>query len=221
MLDGTYFHKEGCLAIVMNAVHKTLLDYWYIERESYDGIHPRLVTLKHHGLTPRSLTLDGHKRVTEAIKAVWPEALIQRCLFHVENQGLRWLRTYPKTEAGKALKMILRTVTAIQSQSDKERFLIAYANWLQKYSLFVRQLPRGNVADQDLKRTVGLINKAIPNMFHFIKDPNIAKTTNLLEGFYSQLKHQYQRHRGLSRIHKITFLYWYCYFKTIKNSNTL
>ncbi len=221
MLDGTYFHKEGCLAIVMDAVRKLLLDYWYIERESFDTIHPRLIALKHHGLTPQVATLDGHRRVTEAMRTTWPEVLIQRCLFHIENQGLRWLRTYPKTEAGQTLRTILKTVTAIRSQTDQEHFLMTYANWLQKYSLFIRQLPRTSIVNKDLKRTVSSLSKALPDMFYFIKDPKIAKTTNLLEGFYSQLKHQYQRHRGLSRSHKIAFLYWYCYFKNLKNSNTL
>jgi hypothetical protein len=53
----------------------------------------------------------------------------------------------------------------------------------------------------------------LPDMFHFLEDSNIYSTTNPLEGFHSRLKSDYQRHRGLSRQHKIQFFHWYCYFK--------
>ena len=54
-------------------------------------------------------------------------------------------------------------------------------------------------------------------MFHYLKEPNIPSTTNALEGYYSPLKADYRRHRGLSQKHKIHYLKWYCFFK---NSNT-
>jgi len=61
---------------------------------------------------------------------------------------------------------------------------------------FIKTLPKTSVANTDLKRTISLINNALPNMFHYLKDQNIAPTTNLLENLYSQLKHQYCNHRG-------------------------
>lgn len=220
MFDGTYFHKDGCLAILMDSVRKLLLDYWYIERESYDAVYPRLMQRKENGLNPKAITLDGHKSVTEAILTVWPHILVQRCLFHIENQGLMWIRFYPKTEAGKELRLILKNITSIRSYLDQQTFLTTYRCWRNKYDLFIKQLPRNSVANKDLKRTTALINNALPSMFYFIKDQRIASTTNLLENFYSQLKHQYQRHRGLTQEHKIAYLKWFCYFKTLQNSNT-
>lgn len=218
--DGTYFHKDGCLAILVNVTRKLLLGYWYIERESYYDVYPKLSELKLQGLIPKAITLDGHKQVTEAFKSVWPQIIIQRCLFHIENQGLMWIRTYPKTEAGKALREILKSVTSIRSFEDQRKLLRTYKYWQRKYQASIQRLPRNSVANRDLKRTMSLINNALPNMFHFIKDQKIVPTTNFLENFYSQLKHQYRNHRGLSRAHKIAFLFWFCYFKTLKNSNT-
>lgn len=220
MFDGTYFHKDGCLAILMDSARKRLLDYWYIQRENYHDVYPRLEKLRQDGLSPMAITLDGHKRVMEAIKTVWPGIVIQRCLFHIENQGLMWIRTYPKTEAGRALRNILHSITQIHSQAEQESFLETYRQWQSQYADFIRHLPRDSVANNDLKRTSSLINNALSDMFHFIKDQRIAKTTNLLENFYSQLKHQYRSHRGLSRNHKISFLLWFCYFNFLKNSNT-
>ena len=58
-----------------------------------------------------------------------------------------------------------------------------------------------------------LIKNALPDMFHYLKDPGIPHTVNLLEGFYSRLKQDYRRHRGLTQANKLHYLSWYCYFK--------
>ena len=60
---------------------------------------------------------------------------------------------------------------------------------------------------------MNLITNAIPDMFHFLDDPQVPDTTNSLEGFYSRLKGDYWRHRGLSAQHRIAYLSWYCHFK--------
>jgi len=64
---------------------------------------------------------------------------------------------------------------------------------------------------------MGLINNVLPDIFHYIDNPFIAPTTNLLENIYPQLKHNYRRHRGLTEQHKITYLKWFCYLKNNVN----
>ena len=221
MFDGTYFHKDGCLVLLMDAWRSRLLDYWYIARESYEDIYPRLLELKNKGLNPMVTTLDGHKTVIAAFENVWPGIVIQRCLFHIEHQGLMWIRHYPKSLAGQRLRIILKNITGLRSAEDKQRFISLYRSWQKHFGEFIRKLPKDSMANKDLKRTTALIDHALPNMFQFIKDQKIASTTNLLENFYSQLKHQYRNHRGLAREHKISFLNWYCHFKTMKKSNIL
>ena len=217
--DGTYFHKNGCLAIVMDYVHKKLLSYDCIERERYDTVYPILLYLKEQGLNPKAITVDGHKQIINVIKTIWPEVIIQRCLFHIQNQGLMWLRTHPKTQAGRDLRFLLYSLASIENEEQKNTFIKRYNQWLEEYECSMKQFSKNVVANKDLRRAKSLINNAMDDMFHFIKDQNIAKTTNQLEGFYSQLKHQYRNHRGLSETHKIAYLKWFCYFKSIKNSN--
>jgi hypothetical protein len=219
--DGTYFHKDGCLIVLINIDDRRLIDYAYVGHENYADVHTRMSKLKEYGLHPIAITLDGHKPVIRAMLNVWPDIIIQRCLFHIENQGLMWLRFRPKTEAGRELRELLKTVTAINSDADQQQFLERYQSWHQYYDAIISALPQISVASVDLRRAVRLIDNALPNMFCFIKDPKIAKTTNFLEGFYSQIKHHYQRHRGLTKKHKIAYLSWYCYFESLKNSNTL
>jgi len=221
LFDGTYFHKNGCLAIIIDHDTKTILSYSYIDKESYHNVYPMLIELKEKGLDPKAITMDGHRFVIKAIYDVWPDMLIQRCLYHIQRQGLQWLRVYPKTEAGRILRIILKLVTDIKTEEEKALFLTAYKNWYQKYKKFIKALPRNSAAHIDLKKAMGLINNALPDMFHYIKDPNIAPTNNLLENFYSQLKHHYRSHRGLTEKHKISYLKWFCFLKTYGNNNNL
>ena len=200
----------------MNYGNKRLISYEYIDRESYPNIYPVLLGLKNKGLNPIAITTDGHRTVIKAILDVWPSIKIQRCLFHIQNQGLMWIRTYPKTEAGKQLRNILKSLTLIKTKKDQRKFLNTYGDWFRTFEPAIKKLSKTSIANTDLKRTTGLINNALPNKFHFIKDRNIAPTTNILENLFSQLKHQYRSHRGLSKQHKIQYLKWYCYFKNTK-----
>ena len=192
---------------------KTILSYTYIDKESYHNVYPILRDLKKRGLDPKAITMDGHRLVIQAIYDVWPDVFIQRCLYHIQRQGLQWLRIFPKTEAGRDLRFILKIITNIKTEKDKMVFLMTYSDWYHKHRDFIKKLPRDSVANIDLKKAMGLINNALPDMFHYIDDPFIAPTTNLLENFYSQLKHHYRRHRGLTERHKIAYLKWFCYLK--------
>jgi transposase-like protein len=200
------------LITLMENQSKHLLCYKYVERESYDSIYPMLMSLRRRGLNPLAITLDGHKTVISAILEVWPDVSIQRCLYHIQRQGLSWLRVYPKTEAGRELRPLFNAATSIENESDMHQFLRRYQHWYKTYRSFIKSLPRKSVANTDLKKAMALINHALPDMFYYIKDRNIASTTNVLESFYSRLKHRYRSHRGLSKQHKISYLKWYCYF---------
>lgn len=217
LFDGTYFHKSGCLMNLMSTRGHRIIANLYAKKESYPNTYPWFMDLKNKGLNPLSVTMDGHLKVIEAIKAVWPKAKLQRCLCHIQRQGLQWLRTYPKTEAGKALRILLRQVAGIKSFKERNAWLKAYKSWLSRYSDLVKSLPGSSVAFKDLKRTMALISNALPDMFHYLKEQRIPATTNSLENFYSQLKSDYQRHRGLSIEHRISYLRWFCYFKSINN----
>jgi len=157
--------------------------------------------------------MDGERSVMRAIGLIWPHTKIQRCLYHIQREGMRWLRTYPITVAGKELRRLLCTLCCIKTIKERNQFIRNYKSWVNKYKDFVRSLPITTVAYKDLKRTMVLINNALPDMFHYLKEPSVPATTNAMESFYSRIKADYRRHRGLSQKHKIHYLQWYCYFK--------
>lgn len=201
----------------MDVKEQTIISNIYTEKEGFKSVYPWFKKLKKQGLIPHYIVMDGERSVMRAIAMVWPKTSIQRCLYHIQREGMRWLRTYPKTVAGRELRYLLRTLCSIKSINERNQFIENYKSWINKYKNFVKSLPITNIAFKDLKRTIVLINNALPDMFYYLKEPNIPATTNTMESFYSRLKADYRRHRGLTQKHKIHYLKWYCFFK---NSNT-
>lgn len=216
LYDGTYFHKDGCHISLMDALSHRIIAHVYEAKEGYKTTVGWFRALRERGLEPLYFIMDGERSVIRAITEVWPSMKIQRCLYHIQREGMRWLRSLPKTEAGVLLRGLLKTLCRIRTKSEKELFLEAYKSWLGRYREEVLALPRGQVAHKDLKRTMRLISNAIPDMFYYLDDPGVPNTTNTLEGYYSRLKADYRRHRGLSKKHRIDYLAWYTHFHNEK-----
>ena len=219
VLDGTYFHKDGCLVTLMDSVDQTILSNTYVPKEGFKTLFQWFTGLKERGLDPLACTADGERSTLKAIPLLWPHAKIQRCLYHIQHEGCRWLRSYPKTTAGKELRRLLLGLSGIRSVKERDSFVAAYRKWLRQHQSFVRSLPRQIKANFDLKRTIILIQNALPNMFHYLMDPHIPSTSNALEGWHSRIKRAYRQHTGLSQRHKIQFLKWYSFFENQQKIN--
>lgn len=213
--DATYFHKNGCMLNLMDATNQKIVATTYGRKESFKEAYPWFLSLKQQGLEPEYVTTDGEQSILRALRLVWPQIPLQRCLYHIQHEGMRWLRSKPKTEAGKELRDILSKLSWVKTDQERDDFIKNYSDWLAIYRSFVLSLPRTTLACKDLKRTMTLINNALPDMFHYLEDGNIHSTTNALESFHSRLKADYHRHRGLSKQHKLSYLRWYCYFTNV------
>lgn len=196
----------------MDAQTQRIISHIYTAKEGYHYVKDWFIALKAKGLNPSFVSMDGEKSTIRALREIWPQANIQRCLYHIIREGQRWLRTHPKTQAGQDLKIILRQIGHIKSFRERDAFIVNHNNWLSQYQESVRSLPRNIVAYKDLNKTLTLISNGLPDMFYFLNDKNIHSTTNTLESFHSRLKSDYQRHRGLTELNKIRYLAWYCYF---------
>jgi len=204
---------------LMDATNQMLLDPLYASKEGAGFASPWFYQLKAQGLNPLSMTMDGEQTTMKAIRDLWPGIKIQRCLYHIQRESMRWLRSYPKTQAAKELRQLLSTLCSIKSIKERDSFLQSFQLWLKQYQDFISSLPMNLKANFDLKRTVTLIQRALPDMFHYLMNPNIPSTSNLLEGLYSRMKHAYHQHRGLKQRNKIRFLTWHCYFENQQKIN--
>ena len=213
IFDGTYFNRTNSLLLFMNDADNNVVSCCYVDSENYENTYKMAIKLKCLGVEPKSITLDGLKTVIEAVQDVWPKAKIQRCLYHIEHQGLMWLRRKPKTDAGRELRNIYKGITAIKTKKEKAVFTRKYRKFLKRHKAYIDRLSRKKVGYGDLKKATTLIDNAYKNMWHYLKDEKIPKTTNKLEGYISELKQQYGKHKGLSKRNRDNYFKWYCYYK--------
>jgi transposase-like protein len=213
IFDGTYFKRINSLLLFINDGDNKVISCRYVDSENYENTYKMAGELKRFGVEPKSVTLDGLKPVIAAVKDVWPGIIIQRCLYHIERQGLQWLRAYPKTAAGQELRKIYKGITAIKDNEGKEVFTRQYISFLKEHREYINNLSSKEVGYKDLKKATSLISNAYDDMWHYLEDRKIPKTTNKVEGYFSELKQQYTKHKGLSKRNRDSYFKWYCYYK--------
>jgi len=165
------------------------------------------------GLNPTSFTVDGNPQAIKIIRGLWPEIVIQRCLVHIQRQGLMWCRRYPKTASARKLRDIFLRVTHIRKKEERDEFLTLIIKWEQKYGQDILVQPERGRVFSDIKRARSMLIKALPDMFHYLDDPNISFTTNGLESYFSRLKGHYRQHRGLCKKKLESYFNWYFFYK--------
>jgi len=167
--------------------------------------------LSEAGLTPKSATIDGNRPQMKYLEKVWPGILIQRCVVHVQRQGLSWCRLHPKRTDAKHLRFLFTDLSKIKTPQDVYHFLCRVDLWEQRFGEAIEHTPLHGYVFTDLKNARKMLLKALPDLFHFISNPHIASSTNALEGYFSRLKEHYRRHRGLSPRHRKNYFLWYFY----------
>ena len=220
-VDATYFRKFCLLCYQDHDMGYTQL-IRFSDGEHYREIKEDLDNLIRLGLQIESITTDGHKSILKAIKKSMPDVIVQRCLVHIQRMCLLWLTRYPKHLAGIELRGLVLMLLNIKTVNDQLFWSMQLANWYDRHKDYLGQRTinqhtgRYWYTHKLLRRSYFTIKRALPNMFHFLANPQIPKTTNGIEGFFSHLKNHLDLHRGLSVKNRINFIKWYVYLSNEK-----
>lgn len=210
LFDGTYLdHSHGLLA--MMSVGTGIISGAYGLKERPRDLQPFFRSLAEQGVCPNSVTVDGNYSVISALRVQWPTIIIQRCLVHVQRQGLMWCRRFPKRRDARKLRTLFLMVTAITTVSERDVWLTQLASWETRYGKRIAVSHETGWVFSDLKRARSMVLRALPDMFHYLDHPEIPHTTNGLEGYFGRLKDRYHDHRGLSRTNRSAYFQWYFY----------
>jgi len=213
ILDGTFLHRPTSLIALMDAVsHQVVASKYPASERSVLQLADFFNNLADEGLCPQSFTVDGNPKVMNVLRTIWPGIAIQRCLVHIQRQGLAWCRTSPKTGYARKLRSVFLQVTSIATVSDRDKFLIAVIEWERKYGTMIDQRPEIGRVFSDIKRARSMLLRALPDMFHYLNDPVIPISTNGLENYFSRLKSHYRQHRGLDHTKRSDYFKWYIHY---------
>jgi hypothetical protein len=217
-IDGTYFKNNFCLLNYYDNDLKRLQYYRTVERENYCDYLSDLEFLKQVGLNIVSITSDGQKGLIKAVDNVFPNVIHQRCIIHIQRLSLAYLTRNPKTQAGIILRQLVKHLHKIDNHDKRDYWIFFFNEWCKKCNDFLKDRSisasgRKWYTHKLLRRTRSLIKNALPDMFHYLDNCHIPKSTNGLESRFSYLKNNLKIHRGLNRKNRRSFIIWYNYFK--------
>jgi len=215
VFDGSFIWKRrtGAVILLDAETNKLVYGLYDFKENSFRALLDLFQGLRMAGVSPRSCTVDGLPAVIKALADVWPDIIIQRCLFHIQRQGLKWCRSYPKTAEARKLRSLFLSMMNISTFEERDNFLLSVKEWEANYGCRIKDRPERGRVFSDLKRARSMLLNALPNAFHYLQDVRIAKTTNLAEGYFSFMKTRYRDHRGLSSLKRKAFFDWFFYLK--------
>jgi len=195
------------------------VQWWrYSTGEKVFEIAQDLRKLKEAGVVCSSVTSDGGPGIIRAVRRVYPNIPHQRCVVHLQRDARRLVTQRPRLDAGKELSSLIPRLSDIKTHKDKDSWVKDFENWSRCWEGFLKRKSSGFTDDgrpiswythKQLKRADALIKNAIPNLFHYLDDPNIQRTSNGLEGRFSGFKQHYRQHRGLSKKRREGYIAWY------------
>ena len=220
LIDGTYFSNKVCLVLYRDNNVKATLIYRLADGEWFDEISQDLQNLIKLGIQIESVTCDGLSNTIKAVRKVSPEIVIQRCTVHIQREVLAWLTLNPKSQAGVELRQIVRRLHLIKNREDWGYWVVDLIKWYETYKEYVNaktyypQTKRYWFTHKSIRRSFMHIKRALPDMFHYLDNNDIPKSTNGLESFFGHLKQNISIHRGLSKEHYKNYIKWYLFFKS-------
>lgn len=178
LFDGTVLaHRKGVFA-VMDAGRFAVVAAAPEIAEPPAHLQPFCATLAPHGLAPLRATVDGTPHVLRLLRRLWPTIRMQRCLVHIQRPGLSWCRRQPKRRDAQHLRTLFRQIMAIHTVADREQFVAQVQSGEQRYGARRAGAAEPGWVVSDLKRARSLLLAALPDMFHYLDDPAIPKSTN-------------------------------------------
>lgn len=162
-----------------------------------------------------SCTCDGWVSILAALRVVYPNCIIQRCLVHIERHVRSYISKNPKSVAWKELSRII----CYSTLSDAKVFPQAWEDWKQKHREYINEKTRKpsggwRYTHDRLRKAIRHIENALPYMFQWEKYnmPEIALTSNRIEWYFWVFTDEWiKEHKWLSpsRLLKFTALWIY------------
>ena len=197
-LDGLRVNKKTYL-IASNGKH--VVGFCLVDYESSNNWRNFLKNFNE----PEYVVCDGQNGLIKAIKSVWFNTKIQRCLFHVWMNVKQKLTLNPETQAGQQLLSLSKKLLKIKSIEQANNWQSKFKIWKDKYYEFISQKSvkpeTGEIwfTHARLRSAAFNLGKLILNktLFNFLDNCEVKSMNNVLEGgINSPIRHLLNCHRG-------------------------
>jgi hypothetical protein len=204
IIDGYYVEYGATVLIAQNP--RNIIVGWHFTYA--ENASTWIEFLNSISTFPLAVVCDGQKGMLKAIKLRYPGVIIQRCQFHVIHQINLLLTKHPETETARQLKTIVNQVTKVKTRDELKVWLLSYKSWYQHYQPFLKErtyqeklTPMGrrkwNYTHSHLHAAHSHLKNALPNLFQYLRYPQIPNTSNRIEGgINAQLQRIIDDHRG-------------------------
>ena len=220
LIDGTYFTNKVCLILYRDSNIKMTILYRLAKREALRDLKEDLRAIRDVGIEIESVTCDGATNIIKAVQEVCPEAIIQRCTFHIANEICTWLTKKPKSDAAKELRQLACMLSKVDNHKHAQLWMRDFVDWYTKYEEYINEKSVDEITGRwwythrMLNSSRTHIKRSLTNMFNYTRYSNIPKTSNSIESFFGHLKDHLRLHRGLSDVHFRDFIKWYLYLQS-------
>ncbi len=216
-LDGIHLHRD---AVVLIAVASGRVIGWYVARNETSAAWGHLMA---RISPPLTVVVDGGGGILKALRAHWPDAKVQRCLFHVCMNISALTGLKPRLQAGKQLRGLAIRLSRVTNEKSAVEWLVSYNQWEQEYAAFLDEKSTyadGTIADQHqrLVKARRMIRRHIREgyLFTFLEPPEgcsepIPSTNNLIESCNARIRDMLRHHRGLNLLRQIKAICWWCH----------
>lgn len=236
MLDGTYFNGY-CVLVAYNGTH--VVSWQFCDREKTVSWTALLQPL----IPPDIAIVDGNGPLERVIRSLWPDTGLQRCYFHIRQRLHTHLTRHPRTQPGRELLALAKTLNQIRTADQAATFAAEFASWASRWDSVLKERTYANhqraqrpshvkpgqqwwYTHLRLRRAHKLMHGLITGdklftwLTHAQPDEALPKTTNPLEGgVNTAAKELLRKHRGMTPEHAMKALGWLLYFKTEHPTN--
>ncbi len=218
IVDGVSVVKRKLMVLIAhNPITRKPINWYFTQRESYDSWYAFFAKTKKQGINPAFIVCDGQRGLLKTIRSLLPDTKIQRCVFHIIRQSKVWLTQSPKTQAGKKLLIIVKSLSQVHTKRQKRRWLRCFRKWMKRYEKFLKEKTYHQknskkywYTHKRLRAVRSLIKNSINDLFTYVSYSEIPRTTNHVEGgINSRLKDLLRVHRGLLSVHQQVMVAWF------------
>lgn len=226
-LDGIYLAGMCCL---IAESPDGPVGWQWCDREKQASWAALLVQLP----APQVVVCDGQPGLLAAVRTLWPNTKVQRCLVHVRRDVRTDLTLHPKTPAGRGLVKLAGQLPRVADAAQAADWLVRLDLWWQAFGELTSQRTyRTDVGEADvpvwakpaqtwwythqrLRRAWRLLERLAKqnDLFRFLQ-PDLAElsippTSNRIEGgVNAQLRRLLGHHRGMPPTHQARAVEWW------------